>query len=171
MKMTKCIKGHIYNAEKFHQCPHCSIVKVQEQGKEISEVEQDDIDTEEPNPVKQLKYEIVGRRKVVGCLVCVKGTMQGEGFFLVEGENDIGRAANLEVVLSKELSVSRKACACISYEGGQYMLYSSKEKVGVWCNEILVEDTVTLAKNDRIRVGQCVLRFIPFCDESFSWDE
>lgn len=171
MKMTKCIKGHIYNTDKFHECPQCLVVNAKEQDEAILGVAQEDIDTEEPNLVKQSKYEIVGRRKVVGCLVCVKGTMRGEGFFLVDGENDIGRAANLEVVLSKELSVSRKACACISYEEGQYVLFSSKEKMGVWCNEMLVEDTVTLARNDTIQIGQCVLRFIPFCDEAFSWEE
>lgn len=171
MKMTKCVKGHIYNAEKFCICPHCSVVTTQGPADELAKTEQEDIDTEEPDYEKQLKFEIVGRRNVVGCLVCVKGAMMGEGFFLVEGDNDIGRAANLEVVLSKELTVSRKACASISYEEGKYVLFSAKGKMDIRCNGVLVEDKVSLAKNDMLQIGQCVLRFIPFCDESFSWEE
>lgn len=170
MKMTKCIKGHIYNAEKFHVCPHCLIKETQKEVAVGLEVNQEDIDTEEPSLVKQQKYEIVGRRKVVGCLVCVKGTMAGEGFFLVEGENDIGRAANLEVVLSKELTVSRKPHACISFEEGSYMLTPAKEKKDVWCNGVIVQEDVLLVKNDMIQIAQCILRFIPFYDESFSWE-
>ncbi len=116
MKMVKCIMGHKYNAEKFNVCPHCASMEAEAQSAATLEKEADDVDTEEPDTVKQQKYEIVGRRKVVGCLICVKGAMMGEGFFLVEGHNDIGRGANLEVVLSKELTVSRKAHACITYE-------------------------------------------------------
>lgn len=173
MKMTKCLKGHIYNAEKFNACPQCAGMNRNELYMETDVAWQDDIDTEEPDMVKRQKYEIVGRRKVVGCLICVKGSMTGEGFFLVEGHNDIGRGANLEVVLSKELTVSRKAHACITYnkEGNQYQLVVAPGKKDVMYNGNVVEETVMLRDGGIICIGRCELRFVAFCDDDFSWKE
>lgn len=171
MKMVKCLMGHIYNAEKFNSCPQCANMQVVNQMQDSFVAEQDDIDTEEPDAAKQKKYEIVGRRKVVGCLICVKGTMLGEGFFLVEGHNDIGRGANLEVVLSKELTVSRKAHACITYgkDTNQYRLAVAEGKKDVTYNGTVVEQDILLEQGGIIRIGQCSLRFVAFCDDDFMW--
>lgn len=173
MKMTKCLKGHIYNAEKFNACPQCAGMQRKELYIGVVVDGQEDIDTEEPDMVKQQKYEIVGRRKVVGCLICVKGSMTGEGFFLVEGHNDIGRGANLEVVLSKELTVSRKAHACITYnnESNQYQLAVAEGKKDVLYNGSVVEEAVMLQDGGTICIGRCEMRFVAFCDDNFSWKE
>jgi hypothetical protein len=170
MKMVKCLKGHKYNAEKFNSCPYCAN---EEDAKEDLEENQQEVDTEEPDKSRQQKYEIVGRRKVVGCLICVKGAMMGEGFFLVEGHNDIGRGANLEVVLSKELTVSRKAHACITYDKkkNQYFLEAAKEKQDVLCNGAIVHEPTLLADGNEIQIGQCTLRFVAFCDDGFQWEQ
>ena len=171
MKMVKCIMGHKYNAEKFSVCPHCASMEAEAQSATTLEEVIGDVDTEEPDAVKQQKYEIVGRRKVVGCLVCTKGSMMGEGFFLVEGHNDIGRGANLEVVLSKELTVSRKAHACITYEKkeNRYYLVAAEGKKDVLYNGVMVEQAVELENGGELQIGQCGLRFVAFCDENFSW--
>lgn len=172
MKMVKCIMGHKYNAEKFNACPHCASREIQGGALEPLVMEAlNDIDTEEPNDTKQQEYEIVGRRKVVGCLICVRGAMMGEGFWLVEGHNDIGRSANLEVVLSKELTVSRLAHACITYEEkrNQYSLAVAKDKKDVLYQEKVVEDPVLLKSGTDIQIGQCILRFVAFCNKGFSW--
>ena len=133
MKMVKFFKGHMYNAEKFSSCPQCAAMEAGEKLSDMVESSQDEIDTEDPVTVKRQVYEIVGRRKVVGCLICVEGVMKGQGFFLVEGDNDIGRGANLEVVLSKEITVSRKTHACISYktDDNSYILSVAKDKKDV----------------------------------------
>ncbi|MCM1498685.1 MAG: FHA domain-containing protein [Clostridium sp.] len=171
MKMVKCINGHKYNAEKFNICPHCAGMGTKEQLAATLMDMENDVDTEEPERENQQKYEIVGRRKVVGCLICVKGAMIGEGFFLVEGPNDIGRGANMEVVLSKELTVSRKAHACITYEKkkNQYYLMAAEDKKDVLYNGRIVENPVLLDNGGDIQIGQCGLRFVAFCDKNFSW--
>lgn len=171
MKMVKCLKGHKYNADKFNSCPQCAALRGMAQPKDFSEESQSDVDTEEPDMDRQQKYEIVGRRKVVGCLVCVKGTMQGEGFFLVEGQNDIGRGANLEVVLSKELTVSRKAQACILYDKKENRFYLTAEegRKEVLCNGKVVTKKIPLVNESEIQIGQCVLRFVAFCNSNFMW--
>ena len=170
MRMVKCFKGHMYNAEKFSSCPQCAAMEAE--GQSInSQVDQADIDTEDPVTVKRQVYEIVGRRKVVGCLICVEGVMKGEGFLLVEGDNDIGRGANLEVVLSKETTVSRKAHACITYDGdsNKYILSAAKDKAEVTCGGRPVSKPVEIENDTMISIGQCVLRFVAFCDDDFSW--
>jgi hypothetical protein len=169
MKMVKCLKGHKYNAEKFNSCPYCANEEGAEEDLEDNRLE---VDTEEPDKSRQQKYEIVGRRKVVGCLVCVKGAMMGEGFFLVEGHNDIGRGANLEVVLSKELTVSRKAHACITYDKkkNQYFLEAAKGKQDVLCDGVIVQEATLLASGNVVQIGQCTLRFVAFCDDEFQWE-
>lgn len=170
LKMVKCFKGHMYNAEKFSSCPQCAVLEAE--GKPVSsKVPQEDIDTEDPVTVKRQVYEIVGRRKVVGCLICVEGVMKGEGFFLVEGDNDIGRGANLEVVLSKETTVSRKAHACISYnpEDNSYILSAAKDKKDVIYDGNQVYEPVTIENGKMLRIGQCELKFEAFCDDEFSW--
>ncbi|MBR1598136.1 MAG: FHA domain-containing protein [Lachnospiraceae bacterium] len=172
MRMVKCFKGHMYNAEKFSSCPQCAAMEAE--GQSInSQVDQADIDTEDPVTVKRQVYEIVGRRKVVGCLICVEGVMKGEGFLLVEGDNDIGRGANLEVVLSKETTVSRKAHACISYnpEDNSYILSAAKDKKDVIYDGNQVSEPVTIKDGKMLRIGQCELRFVAFCDEEFSWKD
>ncbi len=171
MKMVKCLKGHKYNADKFNSCPQCAALRGMAQPKDFSEEPQSDVDTEEPDMDRQQKYEIVGRRKVVGCLVCVKGAMQGEGFFLVEGQNDIGRGANLEVVLSKELTVSRKAQACILYDKKENRFYLTAEegRKEVLCNGKVVTKKIPLVNESEIQIGQCVLRFVAFCNGNFMW--
>lgn len=173
MNMVKCIRGHKYNAEKFNTCPHCAGMEAEVQSAATVVETEGEVDTEEPDVGKQQKYEIVGRRKVVGCLICVKGAMIGEGFFLVEGHNDIGRSANLEVVLSKELTVSRKAHACITYEKkkNQYYLMAAEGKKDVLYEGMVVEDAVLLENGGGIQIGQCGLRFVAFCDQNFSWKQ
>lgn len=173
MKMIKCLKGHIYNADKFNVCPQCAGMNRTELYMEREVTGQDEIDTEEPDIVKQQKYEIVGRRKVVGCLICVKGSMTGAGFFLVEGHNDIGRGANLEVVLSKELTVSRKAHACITYdrESNRYQLVAAEGKKDVVYNGSVVEEAVILQNGGTICIGRCEMRFVAFCDDNFIWKD
>lgn len=171
MKMVKCFKGHMYNAEKFSSCPQCAAAEAGGKLSDKADVLQDEIDTEDPVTVKRQVYEIVGRRKVVGCLICVEGVMKGQGFFLVEGDNDIGRGANLEVVLSKEITVSRKAHACISYnaDDNSYILSIAKDKKDVTYDGVNVTSPVTIESGKIIKLGQCSLRFVAFCDEEFSW--
>ena len=97
--------------------------------------------------------------------------MQGEGFFLVEGQNDIGRGANLEVVLSKELTVSRKAQACILYDKKENRFYLTAEegRKEVLCNGKVVTKKIPLVNESEIQIGQCVLRFVAFCNSNFMW--
>ena len=58
--------------------------------------------------------QVIGVEPVVGWLVCIKGAYRGESFKLKSGRNFIGRAANMDIVLGADQSVSRLRHAAAS---------------------------------------------------------
>lgn len=168
--MVKCEKGHIYDADKFSTCIHCSNIKAGVRVQDIYGNEQKNIETEMTDRVKN-EYDISAIKKTVGFLVCVKGNMRGEGFILREGANDIGRAKNMDVALTKEVSVSRDKHACIFFDSsnGEFSLRTDDDRKDVCCDGRAVEKCCKLTDRSLIQIGECSLIFISFCDSSFSW--
>lgn len=163
MHLLKCENGHIYDSDKFRSCPHCSTVHM-EFAATTDDVgdSQALVETEIPEASLQAEYEKISRRKTVGMLICIEGKMQGEGFLLHEGENVIGRASNMDVALVKEVTISRKSHASISYSlsDNQYVLTVTEGKKNVYINEVLVEDAILIKHRDELMIGDCKLIFI-----------
>lgn len=161
MHLLKCEQGHIYDADKFRSCPHCSKIDIDLAVADTFGENQADVDTEIP-PGEQLEeYERINIRKTVGMLVCVKGQMIGAGFLLREGENDIGRASNMDVALVREVTIPRKCSASICYnENREYILKVRKDKGEVFCNGKLVESECVLKDRDELELGECKLVLI-----------
>jgi len=109
---------------------------------------------------------------VVGWIVCVKGAHMGEDFRLKAGRNTLGRAANMDVALTKEGSISRDRHAMIIYDPLQksFLLQSGGGNGLTYLNEKLVLSYEELHAFDRIMLGRAEFRFIPFCGPEFSWD-
>lgn len=161
MHLLKCGQGHIYDADKFRSCPHCSKIDIDIAVADTFGENQADVDTEIPEGERLEEYEQIGIRKTVGMLVCVKGQMMGAGFLLMEGENDIGRASNMDVALVREVTISRKYNASICYnEKGEYILKVGKDKGEVFCNGKLVESECVLKDRDELELGECRLVLI-----------
>jgi hypothetical protein len=95
-------------------------------------------------------------------LVCVEGAMLGEGFLLKEGENSIGRASNMDVALTREVTISRKEHAIIYYDQNtdSFTLTVGKEDAVVLCNDIWVKTDCRLQDRDELVLGECRLVFI-----------
>lgn len=166
MNLTKCENGHIFDSENFFSCPHCSNEQAGIQHEHLLGQDQYDIDTGIP----QEKIPII--RKTVGWLVCISGAVPGESFCLKEGENQIGRAANMDVVLRYEPTVSRRTHAVITYESEQNacVLYP-QGAAPTFCNDREVKKNKVLKNRDVITFGTCTLVFIAFCGKLFSWDQ
>ena len=60
--------------------------------------------------------QVIGVEPVVGWMVCIKGAYRGESFKLKSGRNFIGRAANMDIVLGADQSVSRLRHAAVVYD-------------------------------------------------------
>lgn len=109
-----------------------------------------------------------------GWLVVVSEDGKGSSFSLTFGMNTIGREKNNHVqIRNGDNSISRDKHAIIIYDyqnniffvkhgEGQYLSYLN--------GEVLL-DTKELKANDRIKVGNTELIFIPLCSEAFAWEE
>lgn len=161
MQLIKCDSGHIYDKDKFRSCPHCSNIVLETTLMDITTGSQEQADTEIPELSLQNNYERISRRKTVGMLLCTQGDMKGDGFFLKEGENVIGRASNMDVALTQEVSISRKKHAVIYYDDNDlsFTLKVINTKTEVFCNGKSVTEC-TLKNNDELVIGQCKLVFI-----------
>lgn len=156
MHLVKCENEHIYDADKFRSCPHCSSVSlVGAVPSEDIDSNQSDVDTEIPEVDKQQEYEQIGRKKAAGLLVCVTGVMEGEGFVLREGENVIGRASNMDIAITMDLSISRKNHAVIScdIDTDDYSIINTGKGI-IYVNDKQVDGEAQLNNKDVIIIGE-----------------
>lgn len=116
---------------------------------------------------------IFSTTKVVGWLVCVKGSEKGKDFVLGSGRNFIGRSPSMDVSLIGDVSVSRENHAVITYNprGNNFSISYGTGHGIVYLNGEEVLAPMKLNPYDQIELGETVLIFIPFCSESFKWEE
>ena len=130
--------------------------------------------THQPNAGKTVAYyNIGGSEPVVGWLVCVKGTYQGESFVLKTGQNFIGRSLSMDVILKDEMTVSRENHAMILFEPQRQVFYlMAGQSTGItYLNDAPVLMPAELKAYDKIGVGNALLVFIPFCGAQFRWED
>ncbi len=110
---------------------------------------------------------------VTGWLICVKGLNFGRDYRLKKGRNFIGRADSMDVAINGENTVSRERHAIIIYEPKQniFLVQPGDSRELTYLNGQLVLNPTVLKKNDILELGETSLMFIPFCDETFRWDE
>ena len=170
MSMILCEKNHLYDSEKFLSCPHCANALSQVDNEDLLGKNQHNVST--AMSVSTILSEApLLHRKTVGWLVCISGAIPGESFCLREGENHIGRNANMDVALLHEPTVSRKSHAIITYDTARHncILYAGENPAQTFCNERTIKTKKVLRNRDVIRLGACCLVFVPFCNASFSW--
>ncbi len=114
----------------------------------------------------------IGKEPVVGWLVCTEGEHFGEDFRLKSGRNFIGRGADMDVSVSKDVTVSRERHAIVVYEprSNVFLMQAGESKELCYLNGELVLSAQPLKVNDRILVGKTELMFIPCCSDAFNWD-
>lgn len=110
---------------------------------------------------------------VVGWLVCLTGSHQGESFSLKSGRNNIGRASNMDVSLPSERSISRDRHAVLTYEPihREFIIQAGESNGLTYLNQELVVTFKQLHDRDKLVLGQASFLFVALCGEDFSWDE
>lgn len=110
---------------------------------------------------------------VVGWLVCLNGEDAGKSFTLKSGRNFIGRGADMDVVLSGDMSVSREKHAIILYEPKKrvFLAQPGESKELFYVNDEVVLNVTSLNTYDKIAIGNTELYFVPFCGEVFAWED
>ena len=109
---------------------------------------------------------------VVGWLVVVDGPGTGSAVQLGNGQNSIGRGRTARTRLDfGDCQISRSTHAVVTYDPKGNRFYIQQ---GTGTNLTYLDDDPVLAptplvSGSRILLGETTLRFIAFCDESFTW--
>ena len=114
----------------------------------------------------------IGKEPVVGWLVCTGGEHFGEDFKLKSGRNFVGRAANMDVPITKDATVSRERHAIVVYEprGNLFIVQPGDSKELSYLNGEVVLSPREIKVHDKLMVGKTELMFIPCCTAEFNWD-
>ena len=111
------------------------------------------------------------KQPVVGWLVCIEGKDFGEDFPLRMGKNFIGRANNMDVVLTDN-SVSRDKHSIIVYEpkGNLFIIQAGESRELSYLNDEVVLSPTQIKPYDKIKLGETTLLFVPLCGDNFVWE-
>ncbi|MDD6410779.1 MAG: FHA domain-containing protein [Oliverpabstia intestinalis] len=117
--------------------------------------------------------QVIGVEPVVGWLVCINGAYRGESFKLKSGRNFIGRAANMDIVLGADQSVSRLHHAAVVYDpkSRAFIVAAGDARELCYLNGDVVVTSQRLQAYDVLTLGNTELMLIPLCGEKFSWDD
>ncbi len=162
MHLIKCDNEHIYDSDKFRSCPHCSKISLGIGQADAGAMQQANVDTKSPEENEQQQYQKIGLQRVMGVVICLSGEMAGEGFLLREGNNHIGRASNMDIALTREISISRKKHATIhcDAETGECELLVNESDSEVRCNGNVVLGQCALQGENEIQIGKCCLKVV-----------
>ena len=109
---------------------------------------------------------------VTGWLVVVDGPGKGRALQLGFGHNTIGRGPGMRVHLDfGDRKISRDTHAMLTYDpkGNAFYIQQGKNLAYVGGEPVL--SPTPLEAGSLIVVGDTTLRFTPFCDDAFAWDE
>jgi hypothetical protein len=114
-----------------------------------------------------------GTEPVVGWLVCIKGEYFGQSFHLKNGQNFIGRAGNMDIVLAKELSVSRNKHCIIVFDSNpqDFYIQQGESSANTYLNGGIVLTPTKMKAQDKIGIGQGEFLFVPLCINDFRWED
>ncbi len=165
MRLIKCKNGHIYDADKLNNCPHCDgVVKNLEQTADTYGKGQSDVPTVVSKKKGNEGNGELETRRQVGLLVAVEGCYTGKTFVIYEGTTRIGRAGNLEISLPLDDAVSGKGHAEILFENGCFELTPLNTSRTVKHNGESISETVRLKDRDIIELGESKFAFVRFDD-------
>jgi len=188
MSMKRCENGHYFDSSKYSTCPSCGIEDLDIHATVIHQVPQPSAtNTEgqtalhnqaprsggEPGVTIGVFSKKIGIDPVVGWLVCIEGGDKGRDFRIRSERNAIGRAANMDICISGDDTISREKHGTISYNPRKntFLLAPGESRGIVYLNDEEVAAPMPLKPFDVIELGQTKLLFVPFCGEQFQWDK
>lgn len=164
MSLTRCQNGHMFSARRYGTvCPFCNIETA---AKEKVEMEPQEAELEE-----DLYYEEI--EPVCGWLVCVEGAQRGLDYKVRMGKNFIGRGDDMDIQILRDNAISRRNHAIIVYDPKKRntVLLPGESSGIAYLNGEAVYTPQELAQYDIVELGNSKFLFMPFCGESFEWQE
>lgn len=128
--------------------------------------------TDAAAPVDELSDDEM--RLVTGWLVVVNGPGRGRYSAIYDGMNSVGRGEDQATRLDfGDEAISREGHAFITYDFVSrkfYIQHGGKTNL-VRVNNAPVLQPTEMKPGDEISLGNTSLRFVPFCGESFDWQQ
>ncbi len=108
-----------------------------------------------------LKRDLQNAKDQLACFIMIRGNPQGHRFFLTQKQMIIGRDPDIEMSIS-DAGISRKHSQ-ITYENGQVILKDLNSSNGTFVNDkrIFPGEVIVLEKEDMIKLGNTILKFLP----------
>ncbi len=186
MKIIKCSNGHYYDSEKYNRCPYCIAEQVEtDEGFQIRGNEDKTLcfqpDEDEPTmSFSQLNgawdEKTVGMDgapgrmdKVTGWLVCIEGGQQGRSYQIGQGRNFIGRALDMDICFSEDLSVSRQCHGEIVFDDSAAVFYAVPGSGVIVLDGNILEKPECLKEDMILEIGNGKYCFVPYCTQKRGW--
>ncbi len=130
------------------------------------------------------KTELFQANNCVGWLLAIRGPNKGRSYEVFSGQNTVGRSRECAVCITADQAVSGVQCI-VGYDpvSREYFICGSERSSAITRfngkrlhGEAALEygSIITLSDDTKLPDGKVipgsVLRFIPACDDSFSWD-
>jgi len=108
-----------------------------------------------------LNAELQKAKEQEACLIIIRGTPQGHRFFLTQGEMTIGRDPTADISVADQ-GISRKH-AKVSKEGDKVRFTDLNSSNGSFINDKKINpgDSAILAKEDMVKLGNTIFKFLP----------
>lgn len=179
MSIVICENGHVYDNDKFSNCPQCGIKsKTYESAFNSNKIRQvvikkntnpnnDDTDVK----TVSIRSDIMGNNYVTGWIVCFEGPEIGRDYRLHYGFNRIGRSPDMDICISDDYKISRENHCSIVYDNRSNKFFICQGKGTItYLNDNLISSACELNIHDVIAMGESKFEFIPFCREGRIWE-
>jgi hypothetical protein len=112
-----------------------------------------------------------GVNPVTGWIVCIQGVNTGRDYRLHSDRNMLGRAANMDVCIEGDETISREDHCQIAFSprSKTFTLIPGTGRNLIYLNGTDVFQATPLKAYDRIDLGESGFLFIPFCGNDFMW--
>lgn len=186
MAIVQCENNHYYDNSKNSECPYCAKVKTgldtceineqltsymddgfQLQEEQLTEAYGDFVD--ECDKTIGIFIDETQNELTVGWLVCMKGLEKGKSYILHSGRNFVGRAFDMDIVLTDDMGITRDKHFSIVYDPKSISFYFVSGNGQTYINGKPGIDECKLNENDILEVGNSEYMFIPFCKKGRVW--
>jgi hypothetical protein len=199
MAMVQCENRHMYDNRKHVYCPYCPVPGLKNPRVEKTQAASMNpspsgggstepafpprgVDPVRPagNPnrggvanvtVGIFQRHAEGVNPVTGWIVCIEGVNKGRDYRLHSDRNMLGRAANMDVCIEGDETISREDHCQIAFSprSKTFTLIPGTGRNLIYLNGEDVFEARPLKPYDRIDLGASGFLFIPFCGGDFMW--
>ncbi len=162
--LIRCQNGHMFSARRYGTvCPYCNIETATKERKETGCNEE---------ALEEMLF-VQETAPVCGWIVCISGPRQGKDYKIKEGKNFIGRADDMDIQILGDNKISRRNHGVIVFDPKKQetLLLPGDSNGIVYLNDNAVYTPEVLKIYDTIEMGESIFVFIPFCGESFMWEQ